>query len=138
LGTSTIRVLVVDDYEPWRRFVCTVLQKYPKLEIVGEVADGLEAVQKAGELHPDVILLDIGLPTLDGIEVARRLRRISAESKILLVSQESSDDVVQEALSAGASGYVVKTNASDLLKVINAVLEGRQFVSFGLSNQNFN
>jgi DNA-binding NarL/FixJ family response regulator len=138
LGTSTIRVLVVDDYEPWRRFVCTVLQKYPELEIVGEVADGLEAVQKAGELHPDVILLDIGLPTLDGIEVARRLRRISAESKILFVSQESSDDVVQEALSAGASGYVVKTNASELLKVMNAVLEGRQFISFGLSNQNFN
>ena len=138
MGTSTIRVLVVDDYEPWRRFVCTVLQKYPELEIVGEVGDGLEAVQKAGELHPDVILLDIGLPTLDGIEVARRLRRISAESKILFVSQESSDDVVQEALSAGASGYVVKTNASELLKVMNAVLEGRQFISFGLSNQNFN
>jgi CheY-like chemotaxis protein len=80
---ATVRVLLVDDYEPWRQFVCRVLQKRPDLEIVGEVADGLEAVQQAGELHPDVILLDIGLPTLNGIEAARRLRRISPDSKIL-------------------------------------------------------
>jgi DNA-binding NarL/FixJ family response regulator len=119
---ATVRVLLVDDYEPWRQFVCSVLQKRPELEIVGEVADGLEAVQQAGELHPDVILLDIGLPTLNGIEAARRLRRISPGSKILFVSQESSADVVQEALSTGARGYVVKTNASDLLSAMNAVL----------------
>ena len=119
---ATVRVLLVDDYEPWRQFVCSVLQKRPELEIVGEVADGLEAVQQAGELHPDVILLDIGLPTLNGIEAARRLRRISPDSKILFVSQESSADVVQEALSTGARGYVVKTNASDLLSAMNAVL----------------
>ena len=117
-----IRILVVDDYEPWRRFVCSVLQKQPDQEIVGEAADGLEAVQKAGELHPDVILLDIGLPNLNGIEVARRLGRISPNSKILFVSQESSADVVQEALSTGACGYVVKSNANDLLTVMNALL----------------
>jgi DNA-binding NarL/FixJ family response regulator len=119
---ATVRVLLVDDYEPWRQFVCSVLQKRPELEIVGEVADGLEAVQQAGELHPDVILLDIGLPTLNGIEAARRLRRISPDIKILFVSQESSADVVQEALSTGARGYVVKTNASDLLSAMNTVL----------------
>lgn len=119
---ATVRVLLVDDYEPWRQFVCSVLQKRPELEIVGEVADGLEAVQQAGELHPDVILLDIGLPTLNGIEAARRLRRTSPEVKILFVTQESSADVVEEALSTGAQGYVVKTNASDLLSAMNAVL----------------
>jgi DNA-binding NarL/FixJ family response regulator len=119
---STIRVLIVDDYEPWRRFVCSVFQKRPELEIVGEVADGLEAVQRAGELHPDLILLDIGLPTINGIEAARLLRRISPNSKILFVSQESSADVVQEALSSGACGYLVKSSASDLLTVMNAVL----------------
>jgi DNA-binding NarL/FixJ family response regulator len=119
---ATVRVLLVDDYEPWRQFVCSVLQKRPELEIVGEVADGLEAVQQAGELHPDVILLDIGLPTLNGIEAARRLRRTSPEVKILFVTQESSADVVEEALSTGAQGYVVKTNASDLLSAMNTVL----------------
>lgn len=119
---ATVRVLLVDDYEPWRQFVCSVLQNRPELEIVGEIADGLEAVQQAGELHPDVILLDIGLPSLNGIEAARRLRRISPNSKILFVSQESSADVVQEALSTGACGYAVKANASDLLSAMNAVL----------------
>ena len=119
---ATVRVLLVDDYEPWRQFVCSVLQKRPELEIVGEVADGLEADQQARELHPDVILLDIGLPTLNVIGAARRLRRISPDSKILFVSQESSADVVEEALSTGARGYIVKANATDLLAGMDAVL----------------
>jgi DNA-binding NarL/FixJ family response regulator len=119
---ATVRVLLVDDYQPWRQFVCSVLRKRPELEIVGEVADGVEAVQQAGELQPDVILLDIGLPRLNGIEAARRLRKISPNSKILFVSQESSADVMQEALSTGARGYVVKATASDLLSAMNAVL----------------
>jgi DNA-binding NarL/FixJ family response regulator len=116
-----VRVLLVDDYEPWRRFVCSALQRRPELEIVGEVADGVEAVQKAAELRPDVILLDIGLPTLNGIEVARQLRTISPDSKILFVSQEGSPDVIREALGAGARGYVMKAKAGDLLNAVNAV-----------------
>ena len=126
---SITRILVVDDYEPWRRFVSTTLQKQPELQIVGEVTDGLQAVQKAQQLQPDLILLDIGLPTLNGIEAARQIRELSPRSKILFVSQECSVDLVQEALRTGARGYVVKTDAgSELLEAVNTVLRGDGFV----------
>src|SRR6201997_1670922 len=108
---SSSRVLVVDDNGLFRRFIRSALGKRPELHIVCEVSDGLEAVQKAEELQPDLIVLDIGLPTLDGIEAARRIRSLSPEAKILFVSQESSTDVVQEALRLGALGYIAKTNA---------------------------
>jgi DNA-binding NarL/FixJ family response regulator len=136
-SVSSVRVLVVDDYEPFRRFVCSTLKQRPALQVIGEVSDGLEAVQKAEELQPDLIVLDIGLPTLNGIEAARRIRKLSPESKILFISQESSADVVQEALSLGGSGYVLKAGAgSDLLAAVEAVRQGRQFVSSVLSGHN--
>ena len=138
LETSCVRVLVVEDYELFRRLICSTLRKRPALQIVGEISDGLEAVHKAEELQPDLILLDIGLPTLNGIEAARRIRELSPESKILFVSQESSSDVVQYALALGALGYVVKAHVgSELLAAVEAVLEGRQFVSRGLSGHSF-
>jgi DNA-binding NarL/FixJ family response regulator len=138
LETSSIRVLVVDDYEPFRRFICSTLGKRPELQIVGEVSDGLEAVHKAEELRPGLIVLDIGLPTLNGIEAARQIRKISPESKILFVSQESYADVVQEALALGALGYVVKAHAgSELLAAVGAVLGDRQYISSGLSGHYF-
>ena len=127
---SSVRVLVVDDHEPFRSFVCSTLGKRPELQIVGQASDGQEAVQKAEKLHPDLILLDVGLPTLNGIEAARRIRKLSPDSKILFVSQESCADVVQEALSLGALGYVVKAQAgSELLPAVEAVCRGRQFAS---------
>ena len=101
MSPSTIRVLVVDDYEPFRRLVCSMVGEKPALQIVGEASDGLEAVRRAQELKPDLVLLDIGLPELNGIEAARRIRKLSPESKILFVSQESSPDVLREALSFG-------------------------------------
>ena len=100
------------------------------MQIVGEASDGLEAVQKAEELQPDLILLDIGLPTLGGIEAARRIRELSPQSRILFVSQETSVHVVQAALAEGAKGYVVKTDLRrELLTAVDAVLRGEQFVS---------
>jgi DNA-binding NarL/FixJ family response regulator len=129
LPTSSARVLVVEDYEPFRRFVVSILQEQPELQIVGDVSDGLQAVQRAEELQPDLIVLDIGLPSLNGIEAARRIRELSPESRILFVSQESSADLVQEALVAGACGYVVKTDTGrELVEAVKAVLRGERFV----------
>ena len=131
---SSIRVLVVDDYEPFCRFVCSMLRKGPDFQIVGEASDGVAAVRQAEELKPDLILLDIGLPMLNGIEAARRILKLLPECKILFLSQETSADVVQEALSLGALGFVSKARtASDLLAAVEAVLQRRRFVSTGVT-----
>ena len=133
VSMSLIRVLVVEDFDPFRQFICSTLRKRPGLQVICEVSNGLEAVQKAEELKPDLILLDIGLPGLNGIEAARQIRQFATQSKIIFVSQESSPEVVQEALSLGAWGYIVKPRAaSDLVVAVEAVLEGRRFVSSGL------
>ena len=135
---SSIRVLVVEDFAPFLEFICSTLREEPDLQIVGEVSDGLEAVRQAEELKPELILLDIGLPTLDGMKAARQIRKLAPESKIIFLTQDSSADVVKEALSLGAWGYVLKTRAAiDLLAAVYAVLEGREFVSGGLSCHNF-
>lgn len=129
-------VLIVDDYESFRRFLKLTLQSRNDIRVVAEASDGIEAVHKAKELQPDLILLDIGLPKINGLEAARRIRDFSPNSKILIVSQERSVDIVQEALRVGASGYVLKSGAaSDLLPAVNAVLEGKRFVSSSLGAQ---
>lgn len=131
---SSIRLIVVEDFAPFRKFICSMLGKEPGLQIIAEVSDGQEAVQKTAELKPDLVLLDIGLPTLNGIEAARQIRKLAPESKIIFVSMESAPDVVQEALNLGARGYVLKSRvARDLLAALKAALEGRQFLSDGLS-----
>jgi DNA-binding NarL/FixJ family response regulator len=131
--THTARILLVDDFERWRRFVASLLQQKTEWQIVGEASDGLEAVQKADQLRPDLIVLDLGLPELNGIEAARQIRKLAPDSKIIFLSQESSADIVQEALGLGVEGYVVKTRArSDLLLAVEVVIEGGQFVSSGL------
>jgi DNA-binding NarL/FixJ family response regulator len=125
-----IRILIVDDFEPWRRKVCELLQWRPDLQIICEVSDGAAAVQKACELKPDLILLDIGLPKLNGIEAARQIHKLVPQSKILALSQEIDSDVAHELLSVGVLGYVAKVRAeSDLRAAVEAVLLGEQFVS---------
>jgi DNA-binding NarL/FixJ family response regulator len=127
---SNIRVLVVADFQSFRRFICSKLGQKPEVRVICEVSDGLEAVQKAEELKPDLILLDIGLPTLNGIEAARRIRELVPESKVIFSTQETSADIIQEAMRLGAWGYVFKTDAErDLLPAIDAVLSGTRFVS---------
>jgi DNA-binding NarL/FixJ family response regulator len=127
---QSVRVLVVDDYEPFRRLICSTLQKRPELQVIAEASDGLEAVQRAQELNPDLILLDIGLPKLNGIDASHRMSRIVPAAKIILVTQNNDAETVQAALSNGASGYVLKLDAnSELLPAVDAVLQGDVFIS---------
>ena len=129
LAKSPMRVLVVDDFEPFRRLLCSILQDKPELQTIVEGSDGVEAIELAEALQPDLILLDIGLPKLDGIEAARKIRELAPRSKIIFVSQEHSLEVVQAAFSAGALGYVVKIDVgNELLPAVEAVLRGERFV----------
>jgi DNA-binding NarL/FixJ family response regulator len=138
LEASIFRVLVVDDYEPWRHFVSSALRTRPDLQVISEVSDGSEAVQKAVELQPDLIVLDIGLPKLNGIEAARQIRKRAPNSKILFVSENRSWDIIEEALRTGAFGYVVKSDAAgQLLPAVEAVLQGKQFVSACFARHGF-
>ena len=123
-------ILVVDDFKPFREVICRALSEWDDIQIVGQATDGLEAIEKASSLQPDLILLDIGLPKLNGIEAARKIRAASPSSKILFCSLLASPTVVAEALRVGANGYLLKTDAPDeLLVAVQTVLEGAQFVS---------
>lgn len=138
MSNASVRILLVDDFEPFRRIVRLILREHPEFQVIAEAADGLAAVQKAEELHPDLILLDIGLPHLNGIEAARLIRKLSLKSKILFVSQELSADVVQGALATGACGYVVKADAvNELVLAVNAVLRGERFVGSRFAGHDF-
>ena len=127
---SPLRILVVDDHELARRGICQVLSCDPNIVVVSEAVDGVTAVQKAQELHPDIILMDITLPGKNGVQAAANIRQLSSESRIIFVSQHVSLQVAREAMGVGGCGYVVKSDAGyDLLPAIEAACEGRIFVS---------
>lgn len=120
----------MEDFQSFRHFVRSKLEQRSDLLVICEISDGLEAVRKAEELKPDLILLDIGLPTLNGIDAARRILGKEPKSKIIFASQETSADIVQEAMRMGACGYVFKSHAENhLMLAVDEVLSGRQFVS---------
>ena len=136
MARLTIQVLVADDYEPLRRFVSSTLKKLPQLQLVGEASDGLAALRKAQELKPEIMLLDIRLPELNGFEVARRVREHIPPLKIIFFSEDRSFDVAGDALRLGAYGYIVKSDAGrDLVPALEAVLRGEQFVSSSLADR---
>jgi DNA-binding NarL/FixJ family response regulator len=131
-----IRVLVVDDHAAVRQMICSLLSQEPALHVIGQTADGKEAVEKADELRPDLVLLDIGLPGITGIEAARRIGKVSPKSKIIFLSQHDSLHMATEVLKVGGHGFVAKMDAgSDLLKAIRAVGEGSHFVSQRIVDQ---
>jgi len=138
LETSDVRILLVEDFIPYRTFVGSLLSETPGLRVIGEASDGLEAVEKAQQLKPDVILMDIGLPVLNGLDATRRIRELVPSSKIVFLTMEASVEVAEEALSRGACGYIVKDQAgSELLEGLAAVLRGERFISRCLSDNGF-
>jgi DNA-binding NarL/FixJ family response regulator len=129
-----VRILIVEDYEELRKFLRLTLQEKTQCLVIGEAVDGLQAVQQAKELQPDLILLDLSLPELNGMEVFRRIRKLSPHSKVVILSQDSSPEVVQGALRLGAVGYLLKSDANELPSALDAVLQGAVFVSTRLKN----
>ena len=130
-----ISVLLADDFVQFRAAVSALLRKKPELQIVAEASDGKEAVEKSRQLQPDLILLDIGLPKLNGVAAAQQIREVAPQSKIIFVTQETSADIMKEAIGLGGMGYVVKAKVeSELLKAIDLVLEGKQFIGTGLTS----
>jgi CheY-like chemotaxis protein len=130
------KILIVDDFEEFRTFLRSILQARSEFRAIWQASDGLAAVQHAEALQPDLILLDIGLPKLNGIEAARLIQKVSPNSKILFVSQESSGVMVEQTLLVGGHGYLWKSDAaSELLLAVDAILLGTQFVSSSLRSR---
>lgn len=131
--TVAIRILLVDGFNPFRTLVSSILKEQPGYEIVGEVADGPEAIHRALEVKPDLVVLAIDLPRLNGVEVARQIRCCCPDSKILFLSLNNDAELVREALHAGALGYVLKCNAvPELVEAAKTVLSGKRFVGRAL------
>jgi DNA-binding NarL/FixJ family response regulator len=132
---SGISVLVADPLDRWRRFVADLLAQAGDVYAASFASDGPEAVRKAVELRPNVMLMDVGLPTLSGIEAARHTRQFVPESKIVFLSSLSDPAIVRAALRAGARGYVLKIDAqAELLGGLEAVLRDKYFLSASLSD----
>lgn len=137
-SAASVRVLVVDDFEPFRQIISAMVRERTGLRLVGQAADGLEAVRQAEILAPDLILLDIALPGMNGIEAARRIHKAAPACKIIFLSQNSSPGLAEEAFRVGAHGYVLKTDAAaEFFPAIDAVLAGKKYVSNGLGGQIF-
>ena len=136
MASESVRILIVDDFEPWRQFLCSFVQQNPAWQIISEASDGLEAIEKSRELQPDLIVLDIGLPKLNGIEAAQRIQKIAPNARILFFSEDCCVDVVREAFRVGGRGYVVKSDANgDLRAALEAVTANKQFVGSRFMDQ---
>jgi DNA-binding NarL/FixJ family response regulator len=131
---APFRVLIVEDFAEFRQFLRLQLQQRADCQVIAETADGFKAAQLAEALQPDLILLDIGLGTLNGIEVARRIRPTCTNTRILFVTQDSACETVQAAFQLGARGYLLKCDAGagELTQALDAVFRGAEFLSSSL------
>jgi DNA-binding NarL/FixJ family response regulator len=125
-----LRILIADDHGLVRRGVRAILHSRRGWRVVGEAANGREAVEKARELKPDVAVVDIGMPELDGVEVVRQIREAVPDTKVLVLTMHDSDQMVRRALDAGARGYLLKSDLTDCLpKAVEAIAEGKRFLT---------
>lgn len=127
---STVRILLADDHELVRKGLRLLLERQPHLEVVGEAADGREAVQLAGELAPDLVIMDIAMPQLNGLDATAQITRHNARTAVIILSMHSDESYLARALNAGAKGYLLKDSAeADLLRAVETVAQGRPFFS---------
>jgi DNA-binding NarL/FixJ family response regulator len=123
-----LRILLADDHEIVRRGLCSLLQNHEGWEVCGEATDGREAVEKAKQLRPDVVILDVGMPNLNGLDATRQLMQYDPNFKVIVLTITDSDQVIREALDAGARGFVLKSDAArDLVSAVEALQRKRMF-----------
>ena len=125
---STLRLLVADDHEIVRKGLCALLQEQPGWEVAAEAKDGREAVEKVKQFKPDVSVIDIGMPVLNGIEATRQIVKNSAQAKVLVLTVHETDGLVRELLEVGARGYLLKTDAgTELIQAVNALRRNQTY-----------
>ncbi|MGO8986669.1 MAG: response regulator transcription factor [Terriglobales bacterium] len=132
-----VRILLVDDHPVVRQGLKTLLEGRPELHVVGEASDGIEALEKVVDLQPDVVVLDVTMPRMNGIEACRLIQQKAPGREVLFVTQHDSPQMMREALTAGARGYVVKSNlARDLVEAVETVSQHREFTALARSSRN--
>lgn len=125
-----LKVLIADDHGVVRKGLRLLLQEYPELEVTGEASNGREAVKLATELSPDIVLMDVAMPLLNGIEAAEQIRRANGQIGIIMLTMHADESYLLRALNAGVKGYLLKESAEDdLLRAVKAVAQGRPFFS---------
>ncbi len=131
---ARLRVLLADDHKLMRSGLRLLLDQQPEFTVVGEADDGLQAVEKTQTLKPDVVVMDIGMPNLNGIEAARKIKELRPDAAIVMLSMHSDEGYVLRALRAGARGYLLKDSAEgDLVRAVQAVSEGKSYFSPAVS-----